>query len=84
MNFLAIAAVAAVLGTGSYPASTSSVETSFVISQSANAAEGAIVLARHGADDGVTHDLGDDRGGRGKGGKGGKGRGGRDDGPVHA
>lgn len=40
-----------------------------------------LILAKHGADDGANHDVGDDRGRRGK--KGGKGRGGADDGPNH-
>lgn len=46
------------------------------------AQSGMLILAKHGADDGPNHDVGDDRGRRGK--NGGKGRGrGADDGPNH-
>lgn len=47
-----------------------------LIASTSIAKDSATVLARHGADDGAGHDVGDDHGG-------GKGRGGADDGANH-
>ena len=76
----ALAGAGLFLGVASASAAPTSDTSYRALPQLAGA--GVLILAKHGADDGPKHDVGDDRGRRGK--NGGKGRGrGADDGPNH-
>lgn len=82
VSIIAIFAVLCGASVASAAISPLEVQTDIQVSKQASLDFGTIAITRRGADDGATHDAGDDRD-RDRG-KGGKGRGGADDGAGHA